>query len=66
LVVLVTPHLVKPVSASAVRLPTDTYVDPTDYEFYLLGLDQGRNSKKAPAAPSGAPLPPGFGNQPVQ
>ncbi len=37
LVIMVTPQLAKPIRRSAVRLPTDSYVDPSDWEFYLLG-----------------------------
>jgi pilus assembly protein CpaC len=64
LVVFVTPHLVKPMAATAARLPTDAYVDPTDFEFYLLGWTQGRPKQKP--APGSAALPPGFGTQPVE
>ena len=74
LVVLVTPHLVKPMTTTAARLPTDAYIEPTDVEFYLLGSLEGRKKKgPAPAAPGSAPAPapvpetqlPGFGYQPV-
>ena len=67
LVALVTPHLVKPMAPGAARLPTDKWIDPSDVDFYLLGLDQGRQ-KPAPAraraasAPA-ASLPPEFGHQ---
>jgi pilus assembly protein CpaC len=37
LVVLVTPHLVKPVTATAAKLPTDKWIEPSDFEIYLLG-----------------------------
>jgi pilus assembly protein CpaC len=37
LVVIVTPHLVKPLDMSAQSLPTDFYGDPGDFKFYLLG-----------------------------
>lgn len=37
LIILVTPHLAKPIDKSKVRLPTDGYVEPTDMKFYLLG-----------------------------
>jgi pilus assembly protein CpaC len=63
LVVLVTPHLVKPLAAAASRLPTDKYVEPTDLEFYLLGALEGKK-KKAPA-PVREAAPPGFGRQDV-
>ncbi len=37
LVVIVTPHLVKPLDMSRQTLPTDKYGDPGDFRFYLLG-----------------------------
>ena len=67
LVVLVTPHLVKPMAASASRLPTDKYVQPSDLEFYLYGALEGKK-KKAPAAPPAPAVesaPSGFGHQDV-
>ena len=64
LVALVTPHLVKPMAPGAARLPTDKWIDPTDVDFYLLGLDQGRQKPAAGPAPApAAPLPPQFGHQ---
>jgi pilus assembly protein CpaC len=67
LVVLVTPHLVKPLAATATRLPTDAYIEPTDVEFYLLGRTEGRQKKGQPAPnPTSQSLPPGFGHQPVE
>jgi len=41
LVILVTPHLAKPVDARAVRLPTERFVEPSDLDFYLLGKTKG-------------------------
>ena len=37
LVILVTPHLAKPIDKDAVRLPTDRIVDPSAWDFYLMG-----------------------------
>jgi pilus assembly protein CpaC len=67
LVVLCTPWLVKPMTASAARLPTDKYVEPSDFEFYLLGALEGRpkQPQTSPPPPENQKLPPGFGNQPV-
>lgn len=42
LVILVTPHLAKPIAPEDVRLPTDNFVDPNDAEFYLLGRMEGK------------------------
>lgn len=67
LVVLVTPHLVKPMAQSTARLPTDVYVEPNDMSFYLLGCLEGKKKSKKnfPEAPAGN-VPAGFGRQPVQ
>jgi pilus assembly protein CpaC len=37
LVIVVTPYLVKPVSANEIALPTDGYKAPTDVQRYLMG-----------------------------
>ena len=42
LVILVTPHLAKPIDARTVRLPTEKFVEPSDVDFYLLGKTKGR------------------------
>jgi pilus assembly protein CpaC len=66
LVVLVTPWLVKPMTATAARLPTDKYVEPNDFEFYLLGALEGRQKQPKSTPPPPENLPPGFGNQSVE
>lgn len=67
LVALVTPHLVKPMAPGAARLPTDKWIDPSEVDIYLLGLEQGRQpAASAPAPAPAAPLPPAFGRQPVK
>ena len=64
LVALVTPHLVKPMPPGAARLPTDKWIDPSDVDVYLLGLEQGRQKPSPGPAPApSAPLPPEFGHQ---
>jgi pilus assembly protein CpaC len=66
LVILVTPHLVRPVTATAARLPTDKWVDPNDFQTYFLGWQQGDRKTNATGAPAtDTKLPPKFGNQPV-
>lgn len=60
LVIFVTPRLARPIQAQQVRLPTDSYVPPSDLEFYLLGRSEGQVSPPPPARPaprreSGAP-----------
>jgi len=42
LVIIATPHLVKPLDMANQTLPTDYYREPDDTEFYLLGLMEGR------------------------
>ncbi len=45
LVVIVTTHLVKPLDKTKQSIPTDKYIEPNDFEFYLLGCLEGRGSK---------------------
>jgi len=40
-VILVTPQLAKPINRDDIMLPTDSYVEPNDLEFYLLGMNRG-------------------------
>jgi pilus assembly protein CpaC len=47
LVILVTPHLAKPVAKEQVKLPTDSFVEPNDLDFYLWGHMEGSSSKPA-------------------
>ena len=43
LVVIVTPHLVKPIDGDEAPLPTDSFEDPTTFELLMLGmLEKGR------------------------
>ncbi|WCP67686.1 type II and III secretion system protein family protein [Vibrio tubiashii] len=37
LVILVTPRLARPIDRNRVTLPTDSFVEPNDFEYYLLG-----------------------------
>jgi pilus assembly protein CpaC len=46
LIIIVTPHLVKPLDMAKQTLPTDFYVEPNDAEFYLLGRMEGSGSPK--------------------
>jgi pilus assembly protein CpaC len=41
LVIIVTPHLVKPLGPGPHPLPTDSYIEPSQFEFYLLGRLEG-------------------------
>ena len=54
--IIVTPYLVKPVSANRIALPTDGYRGPNDAESFLLGQTfKGRSGEKRPVPTSGAP-----------
>jgi pilus assembly protein CpaC len=53
LIVIVTPHLVKPLDTTKQTKPTDQFVDPDDLEFYLLGMYEGMGEPKPAAAPAG-------------
>jgi len=51
LIVIVTPHLVKPVDMAKQTLPTDQYVEPNDLEFYLFGDTEGKGQPSNPLSP---------------
>ena len=44
LVILVTPHLVRPLPEGPPPLPTDHFVDPNSFEFFLLGAMESQRS----------------------
>ncbi len=46
LVIIVTPHLTKPLDVAQQKLPTDTFVEPTSMDFFFHGKMEG----DAPAA----------------
>jgi len=54
LVIVVTPHLVKPLDMSKQTLPTDQYIEPNDFEFYLLGSLEGRGDNDSADTTSAA------------
>jgi pilus assembly protein CpaC len=60
LVIIVTPHLVKPLDMAKQSLPTDFYKEPNDLEFYLLGLMEGREAN--PSSPVKGQLDGEFGH----
>ena len=45
LVVIVTPHLVKPIDGDDLPLPTDSFIDPKPFELLLLGMLEGKPPK---------------------
>ncbi len=50
LVIIVTAHLVKPLDMAKQTLPGQDFKEPSDYEFYMLGLLEGRGDTKEVAA----------------
>ncbi|MEA3385814.1 MAG: type II and III secretion system protein family protein [Thermodesulfobacteriota bacterium] len=46
LIIVITPHLVKPLDLAKQTLPTDFYIEPDDMELYILGLMQGREKNR--------------------
>lgn len=42
LVILVTPHLARPLRQDDIRLPTDNFIEPNTREFYLMGKLEGK------------------------
>ena len=52
LIIIVTPHLVKPMDLAKQTLPTDQYIEPDDFEWYLLGKLEGEE-KKGTSHPTG-------------
>jgi len=42
LVIIVTPHLAKPLDMARQSLPTDHYVEPTEFEFFVMGRMEGQ------------------------
>ncbi len=57
LVIVVTPYLVKPVSANEIALPTDGYKSPTDVERVFLGqTESSRSGGARPVPKMGAPV----------
>jgi len=54
LLIIVTPRLVKPLDVATQSVPTDFFVEPNDFEFYLLGFAEkgGFGGKKGLRHPS--------------
>jgi pilus assembly protein CpaC len=44
LVIIVTPRLARPIRPDQIRLPTDSFIEPTDKEFYLMGRLEGKRN----------------------
>lgn len=43
LIIIVTPHLVKPLDMTQQTLPTDQFIEPDEFEFFLLGKQEGQD-----------------------
>jgi len=54
LVMIVTPHLAKPMREEDIILPTDSYVEPSDSDFYLFGRLEGKRKRSSNAGDSAA------------
>ncbi|MGE4557344.1 MAG: type II and III secretion system protein family protein [Desulfovibrionaceae bacterium] len=64
LVIIVTPHLAKPTNMAEQTLPTDGFKEPDWFEFYLLGMDESRESHAGrPKAASAAEQVPAAADQ---
>jgi len=50
LVIIVTARLAKPLDMQRQTLPGDGFKEPSDYEFYMMGLLEGQNDKKSVAS----------------
>ncbi len=57
LVVIVTPHLVKPLDMVKQTLPTDYYLEPNDFEFMLMGYMEGKSQQPDTLKPAEAYMP---------
>jgi pilus assembly protein CpaC len=53
LIIIATPHLVKPLDMAKQSLPTDFYIEPNDMEFFLEGLMEGRGKNKLSSLQNG-------------
>ncbi|OGR37451.1 MAG: pilus assembly protein CpaC [Desulfovibrionales bacterium GWA2_65_9] len=66
LVIIVTPHLVKPLNMATQTLPTDGFKEPTPYEFFVAGQLEGKAGaaqkpqQPAPALDGKPSAPSGF------
>jgi pilus assembly protein CpaC len=58
LMIFVTPKLARSFDPNLVRLPTDSFVEPTDQEFYLMGRLEGRRHRSRQGYSTGGTLGP--------
>ncbi len=45
LLILVTPHLAKPIDPREIRLPTEGFSEPSDFDWFVMGRTEGKSSK---------------------
>ena len=50
LLILVTPHLAKPLTPKEVRLPTEGFAEPSDFDWFVMGRTEGKADQATPAA----------------
>jgi pilus assembly protein CpaC len=53
LLILVTPTLAKPIAPGDIRLPTDSFIEPNERDFYLLGRMEGKTAARESGTTSG-------------
>jgi pilus assembly protein CpaC len=53
LLIMVTPRLAKPIAPQDVKLPTDSFVEPSDADFYFFGRMEGRAPRSEPDVAEG-------------
>ncbi len=53
LLIAVTPRLAKPMMPQELRLPTDSFVEPSDSDFYIMGRMEGKKPAKTEASEEG-------------
>ncbi|MGQ0443779.1 MAG: type II and III secretion system protein family protein [Beijerinckiaceae bacterium] len=65
LIIFVTPRIARPMPSSNVKLPTDSFIEPDDVDFYLMGRTEGQQPKQRVGAGSGkGGMSGNFGQQP--
>jgi pilus assembly protein CpaC len=52
LLILVTPHLAKPVAPEAIRLPTEGFAEPSDFDWFVMGRTEGKSKSAAASTAS--------------
>ena len=63
LVIAVTPHLAKPMRPEELRLPTDSFIEPSDRDFYLMGRMEGKKPKSKDSTAQAGGTESEFGQQ---